>query len=268
MDFQKQNTSKQVIMIDKFMRDPLGNTLAVIVLIALIVTWIISLVRALGNAPVRTDKGSYAWLLPIFTLLGIPGVLDLLRTGGITFIFAAITFVVFLLNIVIPILHMRGKSSQPLITDWYKWAIPIVVIGGLAVSGYLTFIEAKGGDVVCGPLLKGCKDVQNSKYAVLFGVLPVGMLGFLGNIAILIAWLVWQFGPVNTKKLAVLAMWGMCIFGVLFSTYLTFLEPFVIGATCMWCISSAVIMIILLLVSTPAAQQALAIPEELEPSLD
>jgi uncharacterized membrane protein len=54
----------------------------------------------------------------------------------------------------------------------------------------------------------------------------------------------------------------MCIFGVLFSIYLTFLEPFVIGATCMWCISSAVLMIILLLISTPAAQQALAIPDD------
>ena len=60
----------------------------------------------------------------------------------------------------------------------------------------------------------------------------------------------------------VISIWAMCIFGVLFSIYLTFLEPFVIGATCMWCISSAVLMIVLLLASTPAAQQALAINEE------
>ena len=249
-------------MIDKFMRDPLGNTLAVIVLIALIVTWFTSLILTLRDVPVRTNKGWYAWLLPIFTLLGIPGTLDLLRTGGITFLFAAITFVVFVLNIVIPILHMRGKSSYTLVTDWYKWAIPIAVVGGLAVSGYLTFIESTGGDVMCGPLLEGCGDVQNSPYAKLFGVLPVGQLGFIGNIAILIAWAAWQFGPVSIKKMAVLSMWGMCIFGVLFSTYLTFLEPFVIGATCMWCISSAVIMIILLLASTPAAQQAFAIADD------
>jgi uncharacterized membrane protein len=31
-------------------------------------------------------------------------------------------------------------------------------------------------------------------------------------------------------------------FGTLFSIYLTFLEPFAIGATCLWCLSSAVIM--------------------------
>lgn len=248
-------------MIDKFMRSPVGNTLAVIVLIALVVAWFTSLILSLRNAPFRTDKGWYAWILPIFVLLGIPATIDLLQSGGITSVFAAIVFVVFALNIVIPILHMRGTSSHPLITGWHKWAIPIAIIGGLVVSGYLTFIEAKGGQVMCGPT-GGCQEVQNSKYAILFGVLPVGMLGFLGNIAILAAWLVWQLGPASLKNMAALAIWGMCIFGVLFSIYLTFLEPFVIGATCMWCISSAVEMIILLLASTPAAQQALAIPED------
>ncbi len=249
-------------MIDKFMRDPLGNTLAVIVLIALIITWFTSLILALSNVPVRTNRGWYAWLLPVFAFLGIPGTLDLLRTGGIASIFAAITFIVFVLNIVIPVLHMRGKSSHPLVADWYKWAIPILALGGLAVSGYLAFVEVKGAEVACGPLLTGCTDVQNSKYAILFGVLPVGEFGFMGNIAVLAAWVVWQFGSVNIQKMAALALWGMCIFGVLFSTYLTFLEPFVIGATCMWCIASAVIMILLLMASTPAAQQALTIAEE------
>jgi uncharacterized membrane protein len=115
--------------------------------------------------------------------------------------------------------------------------------------------------VACGPLLSGCADVQNSPYAILFEVLPVGLLGFLGNIVILAAWIVWRFGSANIQKMAILALWGMCLFGVLFSAYLTFLEPFVIGTTCMWCIASAVIMILLLLASTPAAQQALTIAE-------
>ncbi|RPI89372.1 MAG: vitamin K epoxide reductase family protein [Chloroflexi bacterium] len=248
-------------MIDKFLRFPAGNTLAVIVLIALIITWLTSLVLSLRNVPVRTDKGWYTGILPVFALLGIPATLDLLQTDGITFIFAAVAFVVFALNIFVPVLRMSGKSSHPLVADWSKWAIPISVIGGLVVSGYLTFIETTGTQVLCGPS-GGCGDVQSSKYAILFGVLPVGLLGFLGNIGILAGWAVWQFGPAAIKKLSALSIWGMCIFGVLFSTYLTFLEPFVIGATCMWCISSAVLMIVLLLVSTPAAQQALAIADD------
>jgi len=243
------------------MKFPQANALAVLVLIALIITWLMSLLLSLRDAPVSTDKGWFARVLPVFTLLGIPAVLDLLQTSGVTFLFAGITFVVFVLNIIIPILRMLGKSSHPLVDDWYKWSVPISVVGGLAVAGYLTFIESTGAPVMCGPL-GGCEEVQTSKYAILFGVLPVGLLGFVGYIAILVSWAAWQYGPHAIKKLAALSIWGLCIFGVLFSIYLTFLEPFVIGATCMWCLSSAVLMIILLLVSTPAAQQAFTIADD------
>jgi uncharacterized membrane protein len=230
-------------------------------LIALLITWITSLVLSLRDVPVRTDKGWYATLLPVFSLLGVPAALDLLQIKGVAFLFAAIVFIVFGLNIWVPVLRMTGKSSNPLVAGWQKWAIPISILGGLAVAGYLTFIEATSAPVMCGPS-GGCAQVQNSKYAVLFGILPVGVLGLIGYLAILAGWIVWQFGPQATQKLGALSIWGMCIFGVLFSIYLTFLEPFVIGATCMWCISSAVLMILLLLISTPAAQQALTIPED------
>lgn len=256
----KERKAKSAVMIDKFMKDPQANTLAVIVLVALVITWVTSMIVNLRDEPVRNDKGLYAWLLPIFSLLGIPAVLDLLQTSGITTAFAAIVLIVFTLNIVVPVLKITGKSSHPLVKDWYKWSIPISIVGGLAVAGYLTFIESTGTQVVCGPV-GNCGDVQNSKYAILFGILPVGVLGLAGYLAILAGWLLWQFGPEPFKKWGALAIWGFCVFGVLFSTYLTFLEPFVIGATCMWCISSAVLMIVLLLVSTPTAQQLLAMRE-------
>jgi uncharacterized membrane protein len=56
-------------------------------------------------------------------------------------------------------------------------------------------------------------------------------------------------------------MWGMALFGVIFSIYLTFLEPFVIGATCIWCISSAIVISLLLAVTTNFARP-LEDPEE------
>ena len=42
------------------------------------------------------------------------------------------------------------------------------------------------------------------------------------------------------------ALTYMAIFGVVFSAYLTFLEPFVIGASCFWCLTSAVWMLTIL----------------------
>jgi uncharacterized membrane protein len=44
--------------------------------------------------------------------------------------------------------------------------------------------------------------------------------------------------------------------GTAFSTYLTILEPFVIGATCAWCLTSAVIVTVLMLLSAGPASAA------------
>jgi len=248
-------------MIYTFMKDPLANSLAVIVLIALVLCWIASLAIILKDARVEAATGRHNKFLPIFALLGLPAALDLLQTRGLTLALASIVTLVLILNFVIPILRFRQKSTHPLIVDWNKWAVPVLVVGGVAVAGYLAFVESANASPVCGPV-GDCGAVQNSKYATLFGILPIGILGLAGYLAIIAAWLLAQFGPEGFKKWAALALWGLAVFGVLFSAYLTFLEPFVIGATCMWCITSAVLMILLLWVSTPAAQQALTIPDE------
>jgi uncharacterized membrane protein len=244
-------------MLDKFMLHPLPNTLAVIVLSALIFSWFTSITLALKDTSVSFHQSWYTWLMLVFSLFGIPAIIDILQTSGVAFVFAVIASLIIVLNIAVLIMQLAKKTSHRLVKDWFKWSIPILAFGGLAVAGYLVF----GGQVMCGPS-EGCGPVQNSPYAKLFGVIPMSMFGFTGYIAILAAWLLLQYGPESMKKLGALSMWGFCVFGVLFSAYLTFLEPFVIGATCMWCITSAVFMAILVLVSTPAAQQALSIYEE------
>jgi uncharacterized membrane protein len=96
----------------------------------------------------------------------------------------------------------------------------------------------------------------------LFGILPIGILGVFGYVSILATWWVTRMGHVRLVKIAWAVLSGMVLFGVLFSTYLTFLEPFVIGATCIWCLTSAVIMLLLLgptMLSTP---QGASMPEQ------
>lgn len=248
-------------MIRTFMRSPLPNSLAVVVLIALIVAWVTSLMLAMREKPVEEDRGWHAWLLLVGGVIGLPALVDLVQTTGIALVFALFVIAVFVIEIAVQVMRLGGRSSNALVREWPKWSILLLALGGLAVVSYLTFVEARGGSVSCGPA-GGCDTVQHSRYSVLFGVLKVGYLGLLGYLGILLAWLAWQFGPQGLKKLSALALWGMCVFGVLFSIYLTSLEPFVIGATCMWCITSAVLMILLLLASTPAAQQALSAGDE------
>ncbi len=129
--------------------------------------------------------------------------------------------------------------------SWLNWIIPLLSIIGMGVAFYLTFVETTGAEAVCGPV-GDCNAVQQSSYAMLFGVLPVGLLGLLGYIAIFALWAWQRYGPMEKIERTGWLLPAIIYFGVVFSAYLTFLEPFVIGAICMWCMTSAWIMTILL----------------------
>jgi uncharacterized membrane protein len=126
--------------------------------------------------------------------------------------------------------------------------IPIIALAGLAVAAYLAAVETSGGSAICGPV-GDCNRVQQSEYARLFGVVHIGLLGCAGYISILGVWLAGRVATGTGAQLARLGLAAMAAGGVLFSIYLTFLEPFVIGATCAWCLSSAVLMNALLVVA-------------------
>ncbi|MBM3145289.1 MAG: vitamin K epoxide reductase family protein [Chloroflexi bacterium] len=130
-----------------------------------------------------------------------------------------------------------------------RWIIPALCVVGLIVAGYLSYVEANQIEAVCGPV-GDCNTVQQSPYARLFGVLPIGVLGLVGYVAILTAWVIQFYGPDRWQESASLIVWGLALIGTLFSIYLTFLEPFVIGATCAWCLTSAIIITLILWTAT------------------
>jgi uncharacterized membrane protein len=139
----------------------------------------------------------------------------------------------------------------------FDWLTPVLALAGLGVAAYLAHVEVNQVEAMCGPV-GDCNTVQSSPYAKLFGVLPIGVLGVLGFVVILLVWGVrrWTSGqPAAYASVALLALTG---FGTAFSIYLTFLEPFVIGATCLWCLSSAVIMTTLYVLALRPGRVALA----------
>lgn len=148
-----------------------------------------------------------------------------------------------------------SKPNDVAGSTWPDWLIPVLAILGLGVAGYMTFVEVTNTQAVCGPV-GNCNTVQQSPYATLFGILPVGAFGVAGYITILGVWLAKKFGPKEWKTFTAILLWSLALFGVLFSIYLTFLEPFVIGATCAWCLSTAVIMTLILWASSPEAKTA------------
>ena len=150
--------------------------------------------------------------------------------------------------------YLRGdddekESPAP---AWREFAIPVLAILGLGVAGYLAYIETQAVQAVCGPV-GDCNAVQSSRYAKLFGVLTIGIVGLGGYILILGAWIGGRMKAGRFKGTASLAIFAMAFLGTLFSLYLTYLEPFVIRAVCIWCLSSAVIITLVLVLSVKPA---------------
>ncbi len=138
---------------------------------------------------------------------------------------------------------------------WPSWVVPFLTIIGFVVAAYLSYIEFTQSEAFCGPV-GDCNTVQQSPYAVLFNILPIGVVGMLGYLVIGINWLIQQYAAGIWKNYAAIILWVLAAFGTVFSIYLTFLEPFVIGATCAWCITSSILMTMILLAATNPAIQA------------
>jgi len=150
--------------------------------------------------------------------------------------------------------YFTRVDDIPLTMD-ASWLIPLLCLFGLVVAGYLAYVETAQVSAVCGPV-GDCNTVQQSEYARLFGILPIGVLGVAGYVMIVVAWLGIRFGRNGIENLGALALLGMTLAGTLFSVYLTFLEPFVIGATCAWCLTSAILMTLLMLLSLEPGKKA------------
>ncbi|MCX6024651.1 MAG: hypothetical protein NTY23_00025 [Chloroflexi bacterium] len=136
------------------------------------------------------------------------------------------------------------------------WLVPLLIGIGLFIAGYLSYVELARVEAVCGPI-GDCNAVQSSRYGKLFGVIPMGLFGVAGYLAMLAAWAWPRFRSDALARITPLLVFAAALFGVLFSIYLTYIELFVLHAVCAWCLANAVVMALLLLLTTPAALHSL-----------
>lgn len=168
--------------------------------------------------------------------------------------------VIVLLGMVLLVIQVGGVLTQPdkKPSPWPWWVVPVLVTLGTAVALYMSYVEITEVAAVCGPV-GNCNTVQQSSYASLFGLIPIGVIGVVGYGVIGLVWLIMSYGSVAWRRASLWVLWLLALCGALFSIYLTFLEPFVIGASCAWCLSSAVVMSLILWATTiQVAQTGLA----------
>ena len=141
----------------------------------------------------------------------------------------------------------NGVPRSDTVDRRLRIAIGVLCLIGIGVAGYLTYTHYQGVRVLC--LSSGsCETVQQSVYSKLDGV-PVAVLGLAGYIGIL-------FTLFIRNDLGRAAGFGLALVGFLFSAYLTYREIFTIKAICQWCVSSAVIMTVLVILTAIRAVRA------------
>ena len=124
---------------------------------------------------------------------------------------------------------------------WIPFAAALVTLCGLADAVYLTVHHYTATPVPCS-IIEGCETVLTSRYAEFAGV-PTAAFGALAyfvafSLAILAAYgnrTMWKLFGVQVVVMAAVTCW------------LIYLQAFVIGAFCQFCLISALITFILLL---------------------
>lgn len=129
--------------------------------------------------------------------------------------------------------------------DWLRVAAIMASVAGMFVAGYLTWAELNDTVTVCADVGRiDCGAVQTSPYASTYG-LSTALLGLLGYLVIL-GVLVLEDQISFVAAYGRTAVVGFALFGTVFQTYLTLVEEFVLDAYCQWCVASAVLIVLLL----------------------
>lgn len=119
--------------------------------------------------------------------------------------------------------------------------IAFVAVIGIGVATYITIADSGGGAPACLAGGGGCETVAESSYSHIAGV-NIAIFGIIGYILLLLS-------AFFANDAARFGGFAVALGGFGFSVYLTYLEIFKIEAICQWCVSSAVLMTILFLLT-------------------
>lgn len=138
---------------------------------------------------------------------------------------------------------MAGRSVAAR-RDILPWMQMGLALAGAGVAGYLTWSKLRGEGLLCIGF-RGCDLVNNSPYAELLGV-PVAAWGLGAYLALFLLGLpLWESRDA-VRPWVVALSFALALGGWLFSMYLTAIEAFVLRAWCSWCVTSAVLITLLL----------------------
>jgi uncharacterized membrane protein len=125
--------------------------------------------------------------------------------------------------------------------------VAALALAGIFISLYLTLFKLGViGELTCS--IGSCETVNTSKWST-FLHLPVAVWGLLFYVEVFGISLVGTMPRFENELSVSAVLVAEAGIGVLFSAWLTYLELAVIHAICIWCVTSAAIVVAILLVS-------------------
>jgi uncharacterized membrane protein len=125
--------------------------------------------------------------------------------------------------------------------------VSVLALVGIFVALYLTMYKMGAiGHLACG--LGECERVNTSKWATFMGA-PVAAWGLAFYVATFVVAVVGTLQKFANRIAISQLLTAMSAVGVAFSAWLTYLELYVIHAICKYCVSSAVIVTLIFIVS-------------------
>jgi uncharacterized membrane protein len=122
---------------------------------------------------------------------------------------------------------------------WLRGISLVLAVLGALDASYLTTIKLAHVEAICRGV-GDCEAVNSSVYAQIGGI-PIALLGLGAYLAIL-ALLVLEARISVLHDYAPLAIFGLALTGTLYSAYLTYVELFVLHAVCPYCVTSALLI--------------------------
>jgi uncharacterized membrane protein len=130
-------------------------------------------------------------------------------------------------------------------------AAAILALIGIPLAAYLTWVHYDASALVCG--LGNCHTVQQSEFATI-GPFPVALLG-LGMYASIFVCNVLALSRPYLSPVTTSIAFALALSGTIYALYLTWLEVAVIDAICQWCVASAILTVLLVVIESLAVWQ-------------
>lgn len=125
----------------------------------------------------------------------------------------------------------------------------VLVVIGIIISGYLSYTKLMNTSVICAEGDSfNCDAVTSSAYGKIAGI-PIAYLG-LAAYLVIGGLLLLQNRIAFLQEYGIMLLFGVTLFGFMYSMYLIYVQAAILKAFCVWCLGHEIVITLLFVLSS------------------